>query len=300
MNAKKIKKPDFLIIGAQKCGTTWLWQMIDQHPQTALPLKKEIHYFGGSENYQKGKQWYYDHFTNLDETKITGEASTTYLFDEVPFWYNPSKDLIIDRSLPSIPDLIKAELPDVKLIAILRNPVSRAISAYNHLMRRIAIKKRSYDEGISPALKIETVARSFPKNRILEYGFYSKYLKRWFAAIPRDRFKIFIFEEDLLKTPSKMVFNSYQFLGIAPDFKPKFPQKAFNKSWGRTRIVALYYMPNWLKTPAMNRGLNFLDKYDFLKKIYIRQRDLDFLKDAYKNEKKNLEDLLGRPIPWDI
>jgi hypothetical protein len=300
MNAQKIKKPDFLIIGAQKCGTTWLWRMLEQHPQTALPQKKEIHYFGGSENYHKGKQWYYDHFTNLDETKITGEASTTYLFDEVPFWYNPSRNLKMDDSLPSIPDLIKAELPDVKLIAILRNPVNRAISAYNHLMRRVVIKKRSYDEGISPALKIETVARSFPKNRILEYGFYSKYLKRWFATIPKERFKIFIFEEDLLKTPSKMVFNAYQFLGLAPDFKPEFPQKTFNKSWGRTRIVALYYMPNWLKSPVMNRGLNFLDKYDFLKKSYIRQRDIDFLKDAYQNEKKDLEELLDRPIPWNI
>ncbi|MGD9211988.1 MAG: sulfotransferase, partial [Desulfobacteraceae bacterium] len=150
MDNDKFRKPDFLIIGAQKSGTTWLWRMIDQHPQTALPQKKEIHYFGGSENYRQGKQWYYEHFADIDKSKITGEASTTYLFDFVPFWHNPSDDLLMDNSLPSLPELINNELPDVKIIAILRNPVRRAISAYNHLMRRVVMKKYTHDAGISP------------------------------------------------------------------------------------------------------------------------------------------------------
>ena len=51
-------KPDFLIIGAQKCGTTWLWHILDQHPGTDLKNKKEIQYFSSSKNYHKGLKWY--------------------------------------------------------------------------------------------------------------------------------------------------------------------------------------------------------------------------------------------------
>jgi len=100
------RKPDFLIIGAQKAGTSWLWDMLNQHPGTALPKIKEIHYFGSSELYARGPDWYYEHFAQTDRSKVTGEASTTYFYDYVPFWYNKSRQLEIDRSLPSIPELV--------------------------------------------------------------------------------------------------------------------------------------------------------------------------------------------------
>ena len=54
------RKPNFFIIGAQKCGTGWLWEMLKQHPGTDLPSQKEIHFFGASELYRKGKGWYYN------------------------------------------------------------------------------------------------------------------------------------------------------------------------------------------------------------------------------------------------
>ena len=85
MKNKNVIKPDFLVIGAQKSGTTWLWSMLNQHPETDLPIEKEIHYFGGIENFRKGKEWYYNHFRNLTNGKLTGEASTTYLYDFMPY-----------------------------------------------------------------------------------------------------------------------------------------------------------------------------------------------------------------------
>jgi len=130
------RKPDFLIIGAQKAATTWLWNILDSHPDTDLPQKKEIHFFGGVENYNKGKEWYYNHFTGLDKTKITGEASTSYLYDYIPYWNNSSNSIEVSHSLPTIPELIINEMPDVKILVVLRDPVARAISAYKHNMRK--------------------------------------------------------------------------------------------------------------------------------------------------------------------
>jgi hypothetical protein len=149
MKLQDITRPDFLLIGAQKSGTTWLWRVLDQHPGTDLPRKKEIHFFGGVENYRKGKEWYYSHFEGLDSSKVIGEASTTYLYDNIPFWYNPSSSIEVDCSLPAIPELITNELPNIKIIAILRDPVWRAVSAYKHWMTRM---KRG---RISPRLGIK-------------------------------------------------------------------------------------------------------------------------------------------------
>ncbi|MGD9209546.1 MAG: hypothetical protein PVI90_02160, partial [Desulfobacteraceae bacterium] len=138
----------------------------------------------------------------------------------------------------------------------------------------------------------------FPKKRILEYGFYAKYLKQWYDTISSDRIKVFIFEDDLLEHPEKMISDTYRFLDIDPNFIPTIPPKAINKSWGRTRTVFSYYLPDWVKRLTRNRGGNFLDRHDFLKKGYIKQRDFKFLNNAYKNEKNELEKLLGRKIPW--
>ena len=300
MGPTSYRKPDFLIIGAQKSGTTWLWQMIHQHPETDLPKKKEIHYFGGSENYHRGQQWYYDHFTGIDERKVTGEASTTYLFDDVPFWYNPSTELLFDRSLPSIPELVRRELGDVKIIAILRNPVHRAVSAYKHLLKRAAVEQRPGDVGITPALRLEDMARDFPKKRVLEYGFYTRYLKQWLAFFPPQRLKVFIFEEDLQAHPQRMIKEAYRFLGIDPEFEPTLTEKKFNKTWTWTRIYAAHHLPGFFKSLARNRCGEFFDRHDVLRKKLVRPQDITFLKSAYSEEKRGLEGLLERRIPWEM
>lgn len=300
MESTSYRKPDFLIIGAQKSGTTWLWQMIQQHPETDLPEKKEIHYFGGSENYHKGQEWYYEHFAGIDEHKVTGEASTTYLFDDVPFWYNPSTELVFDRSLPSIPELVRCELGDVKIIAILRNPVHRAVSAYKHLMKRAAMEQRPGDVGISPALGLEEMARAFPKKRILEYGFYARYLRQWRKFFPPEQLKVFIFEDDLLGHPMRMIGETYRFLGIDPEFQPTLTEKKFNKTWTWTRIYAAHHLPGFLGSLVRNRCGDFLDRHDVLRKKLVSPKDIAFLKSAYSDEKRGLEELLERQISWEM
>jgi hypothetical protein len=110
--------PDFILIGAQRAGTTSLWENIGRHPGVRLPAAKELHYFDF--NFHRGQRWYKAQFRNCStpegSTRV-GEASPYYLFH------------------PTVPSRCSQVLPRVKLLAILRNPVDRAYSQYNHEIR---------------------------------------------------------------------------------------------------------------------------------------------------------------------
>ncbi len=102
-------KPDFLIIGTQRGGTTSLFSLLSAHPGIFMPEEKEVHYF--DLNYEKGIDWYTAKFpAHPRETKvISGEASPYYLYH------------------PHVPARVAKDLPEVKLIALLRDPVNRHI-----------------------------------------------------------------------------------------------------------------------------------------------------------------------------
>lgn len=284
---KKHSKIDFIIVGAQKAGTTWLWSMLSQHPETSLPTKKEIHFFGSAELYSRGKDWYYKHFENLDNHKIIGEASTTYLYDRVPFWYNNSRKIEFDQTLPVIPELISQEIKDVKIIVSLRDPVSRAISAYHHWMKR---------GDIAPPIGIKKVAKEFPKMRILELGYYEEYLSLWKKYIPADRLKIIIFEDEIVKNYDKTLVELYKFLGLSSNFKPNIPQKPVHKSWTWSRILFKYYTKRFSVRFANSRAGVLFDYFDLLGKKAVKREDIEFLRNIYLPRKSKLEKVVGRSL----
>jgi len=284
-----MKKPDFLIIGAQKAGTTWLWQMLKQHPDTDLPQTKEIHYFGSSEIFhEKGRNWYFDHFKDIDPTKLTGEASTTYFYDYIPFWHNSGVEIEYDTTLSSIPELILQELPDVKIIISLRDPVKRAISAYQHALK--------HDARISPFTGIAKLATEKPKLRILEYGYYAKYIKFWLNFVGPERIYFSIFEEDVLESPMESVRGVYNFLEINPKFEPKHLKQKKNKSWTWTRIVTRYATKSIPVLSSSHYLGRLCDRFDVLGKYAIRDEDVAFLRSHYMPEKPELESLLSRKL----
>ena len=293
-----MKKPDFLIIGGQKCGTTWLWNLLKQHPETDLPKTKEIHYFGGIENYRKGREWYFDYFRDIDPAKLTGEASTTYLFDRIPYWYNQSTHIEYDESLPTIAELVQKELPNVKIVAILRDPVRRAISGYHHFMRKAAMGKRLEKSKKKVFKSLREIALESPKVRLIEYGFYTQHLKAWMKVFPKEQFKIFFFEEAVLGNPYQTATEIYDFLNIDTKFEPANLSEAKNISWGWFSIMVANLMPKKFKKIAENPVVKFLDRTWMAKSLSVSEKDFQFLKAIYKNEKENLENLLERPVPW--
>ena len=110
-----VRLPDFLGIGTQKGGTTYLHGLLQQHPQVFLAHPKELHYF--SLHHQLGLDWYGRHFEAAAPDQRCGEVTPYYLFH------------------PLAAERIAATLPDVKLIVLLRDPVERALSQYFHSKR---------------------------------------------------------------------------------------------------------------------------------------------------------------------
>lgn len=188
--------PDFMIIGAPKCGTTSLFEYLCEHPDVARPTRKEIHYF--DERYDRGLAWYRRHFPVVTPPQITGEATTAYLF---------AKDA---------PARAAALIPDAKLIAVLRDPVRRVISHYwhNHRLGRVRGDFESYfREALSPNAERETnQARQFI-NYPVQWGFYREQIERWFQHFPREQF-LFLRFEDLASDGAAQTHGVFDFLGL--------------------------------------------------------------------------------------
>ena len=182
-------KPDFIIIGAQKGGTSSLFNYLSQHSQIQLPSVKEIHFF--DYNYGKGIEWYRKQFPGkFIRLKITGEASPYYLFH------------------PLVPQRVFSCCPNAKFIVLLRNPVDRA---YSHFM----MEKKRGDEPLTfeEAINIEPQIINNEENKIInnpEYrsishqrssylarGMYYSQIKRWLNYFPKKQF-LFIKSESFL------------------------------------------------------------------------------------------------------
>ncbi len=205
-------KPDFLIIGAQKCGTSSLLYYLSQHPQIAVPDKKEIHFF--DKNYQMGTDWYENQFSRKSEAaKITGEATPYYLFH------------------PHVPQRVALHYPEIKIIVLLRNPVDRAYSHFWMIKNRGQENLSTFEAAIeAEAERIEPELAKMltnPKYRSMAHQHYSylsrgKYfeqLQNWFPYFPIFNF-CFIKTENLKAKPMLELERLHSFLGIrfiAPD-----------------------------------------------------------------------------------
>lgn len=296
MHVQKLKtmhdviRPSFMIIGAQKCGTTWLWKMMQLHPDTDLRIKKELQFFSLSKFHRKGFDWYYRKFEKLDASKIIGQASAAYFYDHVLLDnVNP------DHTLPVIPELITNALPDIKVIVLLRDPVRRAISAYYHHLRR-----RRY----SPFLGLREAAKRHPRLRIVERGRYAGILQLWQTYFPEERMLCLVFEEDVVKHPDETLRKAYEFIGANPEFKPESVSSSVNQSWGGTHLILNYYMGpfyGWLYRCARKTPLHgLLNRMDILDTPEVETADIEYLRSIYLPEKEDLEKLLGRSLDcWD-
>ena len=179
--------PNFFCIGAKRCGTTWLYSVLKEHPQIYLcPYLKESNYF--SENHFKGLNWYKSLFPKENGTvsyKAIGEIDPTYLFFE------------------KAPIYLSNIVKDAHIIVILRDPVERFISSYKHHKLKLNLKE-----------DISQFQINYPDS--LERGFYSSQIKHWLEFFQKEQFLILIFEElmnDKLNTLKKVA----KFLNI--DFK---------------------------------------------------------------------------------
>ena len=182
--------PDFLIIGAMKAGTTSLYDILARHPRIAPALRKEVHFFDLVKRHNRGTLFYRAFFdTTLSIERraeaasgpvLTGEASPYYLYH------------------PLAPARVAAALPGVKCIVLLREPVSRAWSHFQHA-RRYGWDEREFCEAVDTELSdltqperqlLADPSRHVPAHQLRTYvhrGQYAEQLERWFNAVGRER-----------------------------------------------------------------------------------------------------------------
>jgi uncharacterized protein (TIGR03086 family) len=190
--------PSFLIIGAQKSATRWLRYNLGLHPEVyAAP--REISFFDHRRRFRRGTRWYRRQFVGWDGEKIVGEATPGYMMER----YDPA---IVARR-------IKRVVPDVRLIAVLRNPVDRAQSALLHHMRRRRI----------PASTdlVELVRRE--SDEAEWYGLVSSG-RYWECLHPyRRRFGdqlLVLLHDDVVADPRSAYERALEHIGAAPAFVP--------------------------------------------------------------------------------
>jgi hypothetical protein len=253
--------PDFLILGAQKAGTTALYAYLRWHPQIMGPSWKEVSFF--DRHWRRGERWYRGQFPNRLRTGATrrrdgdvlvGEASPSYLFH------------------PAAPQRVAKLLPDVKLIALLRNPTDRAFSHYQH---EVALGREPL--AFEDALDREEERTSGEVDRMLvdpsyfshawwdhtyrARGLYAEQLERWLAVFPRERVLV-IPTDDLAVNPAETYARTLEFLGAAPHELDEYPRVFGRRYEGmapgtRKALNAYYADPNRKLYELLGRNLDW-------------------------------------------
>jgi len=210
--------PDFIGVGVQKSGTTWVADILEQHPQV-LMRKKEISFY--THHFHRGYKWYHNWFRDKNG-KVAGEITVSYLLlprpdpshkEFYPKW-NPRRKLRFWESQPSARDELAAHYPDLKVFSVFRNPADRAWSHYWFWRNR---KERM-------GKKIVPFEQFFADDGrwVRTHGYYADHLAHWLEAFPE--MKIF-FHDDLKADPSGFAREVFRFIGVDEDFTPVLHKK---------------------------------------------------------------------------
>lgn len=201
--------PDFLVIGAYKSGTSALRFALRQHPAVFIPRKKEPNYFafadGAAADHPAAagsvvvEDDYLNLFDSADPDLVVGEVSPAYMAN------------------PQACPRIAATVPDVRLIAVLRNPVERAYSDY--LMYRRDGQENCERFGDALDRQDERYARGDPTGYYVRTGFYAAQLRPYFEKFRREQIHVLLHEE-LCSDTHRALATIYRFLGVDPSFSP--------------------------------------------------------------------------------
>lgn len=210
--------PNFLIIGAQKAGTTSLYHYLKQHPQVYMSPVKEPHFYtyegeklnthGPGRNLSipiTNLEVYQAMFQEVSDETAIGEASPSYIYS------------------PKAPERIRHYIPNTKLIAILRHPAERAYSNFLHSIRYNCEPLNDFAQ----ALQEEEVRIRDNWGFLWHYkqkGFYYVQLKRYFDLFDQEQIRVYLYE-DLNTNPNRVLRDIFQFLSVDENFAPDISTK---------------------------------------------------------------------------
>ena len=182
-----MRLPDFLGIGTQKGGTTYVYELLKQHPQVFMAAPKEQHFF--TLHWQQGLDWYKNQFSLATSDQICGEVTPYYLFH------------------PEAPQRIHSLMPEAKFIVLLRDPVERALSQYFH-SRRLGFEELSLEDALAAEPQRlgdsdEVLASGRPHKSHQQHSYVSR--GRYEQQV--SRFKQFFSDQQLLLMRSEHLFD---------------------------------------------------------------------------------------------
>jgi Sulfotransferase domain len=252
--------PDFLILGAQKAGTTALYAYLRWHPEITGPSFKEVSFF--DRHYARGERWYRAHLPARPRGLVArqrrgrwpavGEASPSYLFH------------------PLAPERVAALLPRARLIAVLRDPADRAFSHYQH---EVALGREplSFEDALAAedermqgevehmALDPSYFSEAWWNYTYVTRGRYAEQLERWFAVFPREQLLV-LFSDDLLRQPGETYARALAFLGVGGYELSSYPRifsRDYNEMSAATRshLDGVFADPNAKLAELLGREL---------------------------------------------
>lgn len=281
--------PNFLVIGAEKAGTTWLYARLAEHPDVYVPDTKEIHYFNEYDSNlnprdhftRHGADWYARFFQERTNQSAIGEVTPMYLCDG------------------QAPSRIASVYPDIKLVVVLRNPVDRFTSHF-----WMASMKGHHQGEIAAAAQGED-------ERFVKRGNYAEQLDGYYGLFPSEKIKVFIFEE-MIANPEEALDELAQFLGVRSEGFREANHHEVENGAARLRAPLLndigISVARFLRSNALLFQLaKFLKRvgvYRFVRKLNRSQSDYPPLDPSlrtqleayYRPQVERIEARLGRKI----
>ncbi|MDC6353197.1 MULTISPECIES: sulfotransferase family protein [Robiginitalea] len=291
--------PNVFLIGVQKAATTSLYDWLAQHPEVCAPFSmKDTPFFIDDELFEKGTKFldriYRDEYSGQPAV-LNGSANIIYF----------------EKAIQRIASLN----PDAKLILVLRNPVERAISAYN-----FAVKRNMEQEILHKAISLEESRiregdlRTLSNNTYVDHGRYFTQITRLRKYFPAESAHI-VFYEEIKNDPLAVVRDAYEFIGVDPDFEPELKQ--LNKT-GEVRFPwirnALYSqsgikkaLVRYIIDPLVPYNLKYKLKIFFLNLVTSQKskkrvanpddnKARELIREALSEEIEQLEELLGTDL----
>ena len=287
-----MKKPNFIIAGFPKCGTTSLFHYLKQHPDIFMPNQKELHFFTQAQIFKlnkgpkdkvvkqshiKSEKEYLELFKSVKDEIAVGDASPSYI------------------NYPENFGMIKQYLNDPKVIVIVRDPIDRAYSNYLHLKREL---RETMD--FFSALKNEDNRREESYSDFWYYRFNSTYYKKILMAKKTFSNVLVLTAEEFKRNPEITLKKVYSFLGVKLIVKKQALETKFNVGgfYKKNLITSLLFQPSRFKN-ALKKIIKptrwikmLLSKFSRLfqiKKPSIDQDSLSYLKNHFSKEINNLK-----------
>jgi hypothetical protein len=290
--------PNFLVVGAAKSATTAMNNYLSQHPEIFMSPVKEPRFFSyaGLEldmNHPVLKngtitslEQYEKLFDGVKGEKAIGEASPSYLHNE------------------RAPKNIKKYVPEIKMIAILRNPAERAFSHFLHFIKCGFEHELNFEQALTN-LELSKNGWRYRKD-YMTFGFYGEQLSRYYDLFSREQIKVLIYD-DFKDSPMDIIREVFQFLEVDSGFKPDMaikhnksgiPKHAFlhkllsNRQLVNTLGAPLKLMlPKHFRRQALERVKN-----RNLVKPELEQKIRNKLIEIYRQDIEILEGIIGRDL----